>query len=164
MPQAVHERFRENLDTRLSEASYSADPVSSQIKGHVPRVRSIMIAPKNAVRSGLERSMTPYLRSADDSFGERIRHFPARQKLKSQRKKHARPYLLHFARAQRCDQRTYFPLGNSLEVMKINRAVPRHSVRLRQQNFGRNVANRRCNRCDGDFSEKLQRRISARSS
>jgi hypothetical protein len=36
MPQAVHERFRENLDTRWSEASYSADPVSSQFKGHVP--------------------------------------------------------------------------------------------------------------------------------
>jgi hypothetical protein len=99
MPQAVHEKFRENLNTRLSEASYSADPLSSQFKRHVPRVRSIMIAPKNAVRSGLEKSVTLYLRSADDSFGERIRHFPARQELKSRRKKHARPHLLHFARS-----------------------------------------------------------------
>ena len=79
---------------------------------------------------------------------------------KSKRKKQARPQLLHFARAQGRDQRTYFPLGNSLEVIQIDRAVPWHSVRLCQQNFGRNVANRRCNRCNGDFSEKLQRRIS----
>src|ERR1044071_1057401 len=78
----------------------------------------------------------------------------------SKGKEQARSHLLHFARAQSRDQRTYLSLRNSLEVIKIDRAVSWHAVGLRQQSFGRNIANRRGDRCDGDFSEELQRRIS----
>jgi hypothetical protein len=79
---------------------------------------------------------------------------------KSKGKEQRWPHLLHFARAQGRDQRTYFSLRNSLEVIKIDRAVPRHPVRFGQQDLGWNVANRGCNRGDGDFAEKFQRRIS----
>ncbi len=50
-------------------------------------------------------------------------------------------------------------LRNSLQVVAVDSAIPRHAVFFREKNFGRNVADRTCNGGNGYFAKIFQRGI-----